>query len=295
VVFDEAIARCRPLQLDQLAYLLGSRAMTTSFMVESIEEELAEAEALSPTPDLLLQTAGMRGDIAVRAGRWDEAIHWFERSAELARAMPGVVPMESLCWLPLVLAAAGRPDEAARALAEARAMPDLTRFHSRPVLVAAAEALLAGDADGIDAAIAEAGPMPFDIAEMKVMSARVLGGPSAERWLREALQTYETAGATLDADRVRQALRDAGGAVPRRRRRAAVPADLEAAGVTARELEVLQLIGKGLANAEIAEQLYVSVRTVEAHVSSLLNKLGARNRRELMLRTGGSTDVDPGA
>ena len=44
---------------------------------------------------------------------------------------------------------------------------------------------------------------------------------------------------------------------------------------------MLRLLGDGLPNAEIAPRLYVSVRTVEAHVSSLLAKLGARNRAQL--------------
>jgi DNA-binding CsgD family transcriptional regulator len=291
-VLDEAIARCRSLRLDQLAYLVASRAMTRSHLVESVEEELAEAEAMAPTPDLLLHTASMRGEIAVRAGRWGEAVRWLERSAELARAMPGVVPISSLCMLPWAFAAAGRPDDAAAALAEACAMPDLARFYSRPVLVAAAEPLLAGDADGVDAVIAAAPDrMPLDIAMMRVVGARVIGGPAAVRWLREALELYEAAGATLEVDRVRQALREAGGAVPRRRRAAAVPANLAKDGVTTREADVLRLIAQGLPNAEIAQQLYVSIRTVEAHVSSLLSKLGARNRGELMLRTRGHTDV----
>jgi DNA-binding CsgD family transcriptional regulator len=236
----------------------------------------------------------MRGDIALRAGRWAEAVHWLERSAELARAMPGVVPMDSICWLPWALAAAGRTDDAARALTEARATPDLARFHTRPVIVAAAAALLAGDADGIDAAIAAAsGPMPFDIATMRVVSALVVGGPARSRWLRWALDLYEAGGAPLEVDRARQALRDAGGAVPRRRRATApVAPELARAGVTAREVEVLRLIGTGLPNAEIAQHLYISVRTVEAHVSSLLTKLEARNRGELTLRAA-SVDFDP--
>jgi DNA-binding CsgD family transcriptional regulator/tetratricopeptide (TPR) repeat protein len=292
-VFDEAIERCRPLRLDQLAYLIGSRTMTRSFMTEDVDEGFAEAEALAPTPDLQLQIGGMRGDIAMRAGRWDEAIEWFERSNELARAMPGVVPMDSICWLPFAFMAAGRPDDAARAIADARATPDLARFHSRPVVVAAAEALIAGDADGVDAAIAAAtGPMPLDIAGMRVVSAHVLGGPARARWLREALDIYEAVGAPLDAARVRQVLRDASIPVPRRRRAsAALPAELAKAGITAREVEVLQLIGKGLPNADIADQLFVSVRTVEAHVSSLLTKLHARNRGELTVRSA-SIDFD---
>jgi predicted ATPase/DNA-binding CsgD family transcriptional regulator len=56
---------------------------------------------------------------------------------------------------------------------------------------------------------------------------------------------------------------------------------LDRAGVTRREREVLLLLGERLTNAEIAERLYVSVRTVESHVSSLLAKLGEPNRRAL--------------
>ncbi|HEX6945787.1 MAG TPA: LuxR C-terminal-related transcriptional regulator [Acidimicrobiia bacterium] len=50
---------------------------------------------------------------------------------------------------------------------------------------------------------------------------------------------------------------------------------------TPREREVLALLAERLTNREIADRLYVSVRTVESHVSSLLVKTGAANRREL--------------
>jgi DNA-binding CsgD family transcriptional regulator len=52
-------------------------------------------------------------------------------------------------------------------------------------------------------------------------------------------------------------------------------------GVTRKEAEVLDALRERLTNAEIAARLYVSERTVESHVSSLLRKLQARNRREL--------------
>lgn len=50
---------------------------------------------------------------------------------------------------------------------------------------------------------------------------------------------------------------------------------------TPHEREVLALLADRLTNKEIADRLYISVRTVESHVSSLLVKTGASNRRDL--------------
>ena len=50
------------------------------------------------------------------------------------------------------------------------------------------------------------------------------------------------------------------------------------AGLTARQIDVLRLLGKGYTNAQIASQLVVSVRTVDSHVAAVLGKLGAASR-----------------
>lgn len=53
--------------------------------------------------------------------------------------------------------------------------------------------------------------------------------------------------------------------------------------ISPRELEVLQLIARGLGNREIGEQLYISERTVKTHVTHLLDKLSLRDRTQLAI------------
>jgi DNA-binding CsgD family transcriptional regulator/tetratricopeptide (TPR) repeat protein len=283
-VLDRAIARCRELRLDQLPYLLATRGGAASYRVpESAEPFFAEAEVLAPTPDMALLIYSIRGDIALRAGRYDEAIAWHERCVEIGREVSGA-PNDSACWLVWALAAAGRTDDAANALLEAGALPDdIARWHARPVLIAAAEAMLNGDEAGVDKAMASAtGRMPFDLALMRVLAAEIIRGPASARWLREALDIYESHGVEAESARVRRLLREAGGPVPRRRRATgSVPEELARHRVTFRETEVLRLVGEGLSNAVIAERLFLSVRTVETHVSSLLAKLHAESRGQL--------------
>ena len=56
------------------------------------------------------------------------------------------------------------------------------------------------------------------------------------------------------------------------------------AGLTERQLDVLDLVAAGITNGEIAERLVVSVRTVDHHVSAVLAKLGVTTRRDAARR-----------
>jgi DNA-binding CsgD family transcriptional regulator len=61
-----------------------------------------------------------------------------------------------------------------------------------------------------------------------------------------------------------------------------VPIRLRRNGVTRREFEVLDLVASGATNAEIAEELHISIRTVESHISALLAKLQSSSRAGLI-------------
>jgi DNA-binding CsgD family transcriptional regulator len=92
---------------------------------------------------------------------------------------------------------------------------------------------------------------------------------------RRALTILDELGAVATARAVIRDLRLRGLPVPRGPRSATRD---NPAGLTERELEVLQLLTLGLSNAEVAQRLTLSEKTVGHHVSAVLRKLGARSR-----------------
>jgi len=95
---------------------------------------------------------------------------------------------------------------------------------------------------------------------------------------RVALEIFEALGARPVASHVRDIMRQNGvihiARGPRRTTRA------NSAGLTQRQMEVLQLIERGLSNKRIAEHLAISPKTVDHHVSAVLGKLDAVSRGE---------------
>ena len=98
----------------------------------------------------------------------------------------------------------------------------------------------------------------------------------------EAVAGFDALGAFPVADRLRRELRARGvRGIPRGPRETTSDNSWT---LTARELEVLELLSDGLGNAAIAERLVLSTRTVEHHVSAVLQKLGVASRGEASAR-----------
>jgi DNA-binding CsgD family transcriptional regulator len=219
----------------------------------------------------------------------DGALRAFERSAEILRGCPQAEPANFRGLRLVVLAAVGD----ARAAAEIRAAHEAgvtTAFANRG-MARYAEAILAGRAGdaGRAAELAAAGdrelaayPVWSDLALMHAAEAALADGWGEPRpWLRRARDSFGSHGLDAMARRCSERLGEGVRAGP--------PESWASLGVTAREADVLQLIAEGLANKEIAARLYLSPRTVEKHVESLLRETGARSRTQLLAIAGRTT------
>jgi ATP/maltotriose-dependent transcriptional regulator MalT len=128
------------------------------------------------------------------------------------------------------------------------------------------------------------GDRPHLVGQVHLERARVYYGAAdvarAVTEGRAALAIFERLGAGRDADETAALLRNLGERGHPRR-----PGASES-GLSTREREVLALLREGLTNAEIGARLYISPKTAEHHVSSVLSKLGVRSRAEAALWRG---------
>ena len=224
----------------------------------------------------------------------DRALSRARSTGELQRLGPVAAARAEAAWLRNQPEAIDAETTAAVTLATERRQPwllgELAVWRARaglswpPAPVAPPfEAELDGDLTGAAQRWLALG-CPYD-------AALALARSEDETELRSALATFQGLGAVPAVKIVSRRLRERGVRdIPRGPRRGTRS---NPAALTARELEVVRLLVEGLRNAEIAERLVLSPRTVDHHVSAVLGKLDARTRAEAVaaaLRLGLTED-----
>ena len=226
----------------------------------------------------LLARRGVAGAGQLLALAWERALG--QRSL-LCLAYAGTALVEH-AWL------ADRPDRAATVLegwARHAARPSAEPVHAEILRYAARAGLPAEPFPGCpepwaaglrgDWRAAAAGWERVGDPYEQALELTASGEPAATL---EALRTLEDLGAHAAVRHVRRRLRELG--VTRVPRRPTADTRAHPAGLTRRQADVLALIADGLTNAEIADELVLSVRTVDTHVAAILDRLGVRSRRE---------------
>ena len=226
-----------------------------------------------------------RGDPEVRS-LLDEAWALGETTGELPRIGPVAVARAEVAWL------AGRPDDVVEATDAALDLA-VRRGSTWRVGELLSWRRRAGVRDEVG--VEPRGPFAAQVAGKPLEAAKQwtqLGCPyeaalsladaDEEQPLRESLEILSGLGAQPAAAIVSRRLRALGVRDIRRGPRPSTRTN--AAGLTNRESQVLELVAEGLRNAEIAQRLFLSQRTVDKHVSAILRKLGAHNRSEAVAR-----------
>jgi DNA-binding CsgD family transcriptional regulator len=254
---------------------------------QDMEAMIAEAITVAPDdPDVLGCSWGhCRATFCLLADEIHEAHAQMATGAGLLLGSPATIAPPFLGLWPLLGALLDR--DAVDAAARVRAAHG-TRHLVVGSFLGYARSILAGRAGrhaeaeaAFAAADAQMGPL---VAWYRQYARRICaqaaladGWGDPVGWLREAAAYFAARGDDRVAAACRRLLRQAGAPVPRSRAgSASLPGRLRALGVTEREADALWLAAQGMGNREIAEALFLSPRTVEKHVASVLAKTGLR-------------------
>jgi DNA-binding CsgD family transcriptional regulator len=226
--------------------------------------------------------------------RRDSALVKLARAKQTYGEEPAVIPRPAMALRHLLLSICGLPTDppgswgATAQLHTARgflAYAEAVRYGEQGDCRAARAAFQTGDR-----ALAP-GPWHHHLGRRLLAESALRDGwADPAPWLLEAADFFDRAGNDAVAGACRSLLRRAGHQVARPGPASGLPEHLRTAGVTRRERDVLDLVGQGATNAEIAERLVLSRRTVEHHVANLLRKLGCSNRSQLVSRALQATE-----
>ena len=293
---DEALQAARRSADASRRFHLATLPMALIFMAtahairgeeQAMEARIAEAVALAPADQDVLGCAWghCRATFSLLATDLGEAHARMATGAALLLSSPAAIAPPFLGLWPLLGALLDRDaDEAAARVRAAHG----TRHLVVAALLGQADAIRAGRlgrAGDAEAAFAAADRQMGPLVAWYRQYARRLAAEAAladgwgepVAWLREAAAYFAARGDDQVAAACRGLLRRAGARVPRHRAGdRELPGRLRTLGVTEREADVLRLVAQGLGNREIAERMFLSPRTVEKHVASLLAKTGLR-------------------
>ena len=294
---DAGIEYCRERDLDAwLLYITGWKARSqleqgrwddAARSAAVVLDHPAAAVPSRITPLVVLGLLRARRGDPDPWGPLDEALALAQATREIQRLAPVASARAEAHWL------AGEPERAGAETEEALSLA-LERAVGWTLAELYAWRRRAGIVDPLpDAALPE--PIRLELADHPEAASRAwreLGCPyeaalallpsEDEAELRWSLAELQQLGARTAAGRVARVLRDRG---VRNLRRGPRPATRKhPAGLTAREVEVLELLAEGMPNARIAERFVLSPRTVDHHVSAILRKLDVGTRTEAVAR-----------
>jgi len=295
VAASEALQLARELKADNLN-LYPNAALAVVSAVRGRDEQaraLAEDVLRLATSNGLRMRASMAhyalALVELGRGRWAEALDQleplFEHGTDSLDPMVGPMISDKI----EAASRAGRIETAAAALSEFETWVAYSRDAAAEPRLAACRAVLADGHEATslyESALAmREDARPFDFARIRLLYGEHLRRErrrsDARVHLRAALQTFEHAGLQPWAERARAELRASGETT-----RARDPSTVSQ--LTPQELQVARLVSQGLANKEVAAQLFLSPRTVEAHLRSVYAKLEITSRTQLArLQLGG--------
>jgi DNA-binding CsgD family transcriptional regulator len=253
---EEAMALCRELGYSST---LATSLFSMGFGL-LMDGEYERGEALIEEAATLYRERGYTGGLqfvvdnlgwaALLQGKHERARISYRESLTLCKELGDkMIASESLDGLACICAAEGEPEQAARLFGAAEALFEVVGGQHEPGEAALREPYLAMTRSQLDdvawqAAWEEGRAMSMEQAIGYALSEEELSAPPPSSTTR----------------------------------RPSAPEPEHPAGLTPREVEVLGLVAAGMTNAQVAKELFLSPRTVEAHLASIYHKLGVTSR-----------------